>query len=277
MNATSSLPFFARNEFLIRRWHSLTGLVPIGAYLIAHLSVNASLLSGPSVFQKYVYQIHGLEDSLLFVEWAFIFLPILFHGSIGIMIWLGGLSNTGQYRYCSNLRYTLQRVTGLIAFVFIIWHVFHLHGWFHCPWWLNHVAGPLGGYNFRPFNAASTLGAAMSNLFVQVLYAIGVLSCVYHFANGLWTMGMTWGVWTSPAAQRRASWVCGTFGVLLAIIGMAALVGAATVDCLRAKTDEDRMYRVRVEAGEIKPNPHKRSPQKTAEATITHLRDAAGE
>ena len=275
MNANPSLSFFARNEFLIRRWHSLTGLVPIGAYLVAHLSVNASLLSGPSVFQRNVYQIHGLEDSLLFVEWAFIFLPILFHGIIGIVIWLGGLSNTGQYPYCSNIRYTLQRVTGLIAFAFIIWHVFHLHGWFHSEWWLKNVAGPLGGYNFRPFNAASTLGVAMSSLLIQGLYAIGVLSCVYHLANGLWTMGITWGVWTSPAAQRRATWVCGTFGVLLAAVGMAALVGASTVDVKKARAIEDRMYEVRVEAGEIKPNPHKRSaPEKAA---VTHLRDTAGE
>ena len=274
MNATPSLSFLARNVFLIRRWHSLTGLVPIGAYLVAHLSVNASLLSGPSVFQKNVYQIHSLEDSLIFVEWAFIFLPILFHGIIGIMIWLGGLSNTGQYPYCSNIRYMLQRVTGLIAFVFIIWHVFHLHGWFHSEWWLNNVARPLGGYNFRPFNAASTLGAAMSNVFVQVLYAIGVLSCVYHLANGLWTMGITWGVWTSPAAQRRATWVCGTFGVLLAMVGMAALVGASTVDRAKARTIEDRMYAVRLDAGEVKPDPHKRSaPEKAAGAAVQHFGD----
>jgi succinate dehydrogenase / fumarate reductase, cytochrome b subunit len=259
VNATPSSSFFARNEFLIRRWHSLTGLIPIGAYLVVHLSVNASLLSGPSVFQKNVYQIHGLEDALTFVEWALIFLPILFHGLIGAMIWSRGLSNTGQYPYCSNYRYLLQRATGLIAFAFILWHVFHLHGWFHGDLWLNIVARPLGGSQFRPFNAASTLGAALRNPFVQALYAIGMLSCVYHLANGLWAMGITWGVWTSPAAQRRASRVCGTFGLLLAIVGLAALVGAATVKIDQAQVIENQMYAARLETGDIKPNPHKRS------------------
>jgi succinate dehydrogenase / fumarate reductase cytochrome b subunit len=259
VNATPSLSFFTRNEFLIRRWHSLTGLIPIGAYLVVHLAVNASLLSGPSVFQKNVYQIHGMEDALVVLEWAFIFLPILFHGIIGVAIWWSGVSNVSRYPYCANFRYSLQRITGLIALVFIVWHVFHLHGWFHADWWTSNVVGPLGGAKFRPFNAASTLAAALRSPLVQVLYAIGMLSSVYHFANGLWTMGITWGVWTSPAAQRRAARVCGVFGVVLALVGLAALVGPSTVDPQQARTIEDRMYEARVNAGEIKPNADKRS------------------
>lgn len=268
MSPNPSPSFLGRHEFLLRRLHSLTGLIPIGAYLMVHLTVNASLLGGPTSFQKNVYQIHGLEDALVVVEWAFIFLPILFHGLFGIMIVWSGVQNTGQYAYCSNVRYALQRATGLLAFAFVIWHVFHLHGWFHGQWWLENVAQPLQGANFRPFNAASTLGLAMKNLVVQVLYAAGVLSCVYHLANGIWTMGITWGVWTSAAAQRRASWVCGLFGAGLATIGMAALVGASTVDIEKARAAEGQMYEVRVSSGEIKPNQHKRSepaPQATGQ------------
>ena len=55
---------------------------------------------------------------------------------------------------------------------------------------------------------------ALRSVVVQVFYVIGVLACVYHLCNGLWTMGITWGVWTSPAAQRRATYVCAAFGVL---------------------------------------------------------------
>lgn len=257
MNAAPSTSFFGRHEFLLRRWHSVTGLIPIGAYMVVHLLVNASLLTGPTTFQKNVYQIHGLEDFLIVVEWAFIFLPIFFHGILGVMIIRGGLPNTKLYPYVSNVRYTLQRATGLVAFVFIVLHVFHLHGWFHSDVWLENVARPLHGSQFRPFNAASTLGAALQSGVIQVLYAVGLLCCVYHFANGLWTMGITWGVWTAPAAQRRASWVCGLVGVALAGVGLTALVAAARVDLEQARQDEVRMYRARVTAGDIKPNPHK--------------------
>jgi len=222
--------------------------------MIVHLVVNASVLTGASTFQKNVYQIHSLEDALLLVEWAFIFLPILFHAVLGVVIVFGGLWNLGSYPRDANVRYVLQRATGIIAFAFIVWHVFHLHGWFHFDLWLKYVAGPFGGANFKPFSAASTLGEAMSSLTVQVLYAVGVLSCVFHLANGLWTMGITWGLWISPAAQKRALRICASFGVLLAIVGMSALFGAANVRVEDAKFLEKRMYDARIESGDIKEN-----------------------
>ena len=83
--------FLVRHEFLIRRLHSLSGLVPVCGLLCVHLLANASVLEGPAAFQKTVYQIHGLGDLLPVVEWTFIFIPILFHAIIGVVIIRGGL------------------------------------------------------------------------------------------------------------------------------------------------------------------------------------------
>lgn len=227
--------------------------------MTVHLMVNAGVLESPAMFQKTVFRIHSLGGLLPFVEWGFIFLPILFHAIIGVVIVVSGKTNTMSYRYTSNLRYTLQRVTGVLAFLFILWHVFHMHGWFHAESWLA-FAEPLGGHQFRAYSAASTLGAAMGRSpIIPVLYAIGVLSCVYHLANGIWTMGITWGVWTSPAAQRRANWICGVAGLLLAVVGMSALYGAVTVDQAAAEEVEKGMYDEWVKMGEIPANPHKRA------------------
>jgi succinate dehydrogenase / fumarate reductase cytochrome b subunit len=146
----------------------------------------------------------------------------------------------------------------MIAFAFIVWHVFHMHGWIHSDWWITGVAPRFDGAMFRPYNAASTAGAALQSGVVVALYVIGVLSCVYHLANGLWTMGITWGVWLTPAAQRRADYVCIGFGVILAAISMGALFGMRSVDQAEAKRMEDQMYRARVESGEITPDEHKR-------------------
>jgi len=60
---------------------------------------------------------------------------------------------------------------------------------------------------------------------MQAVYVVGVLACVYHLANGLWTFGITWGVWTAPRAQRWANVPCLLLGVFLAIVGMGALYG----------------------------------------------------
>ncbi len=256
---TTSQSFLARHEFLIRRLHSLSGLIPVGAFMTVHLTVNASVLNSAGTFQRAVYQIHSLGKLLPLVEWAFIFFPILFHGILGVAIIRGGLANAARYPYASNIRYTLQRASGLIALVFIIWHVFHMHGWFHFEGWLENVVLPLGGAQFKPFNAASTLGAAMQGFVIPVVYAIGLIACVYHLANGLWTMGITWGLWTSPAAQRRASWICSAVGLGLLAISMSALYGAVTVDAARAVIVEDAMYEAKTESGEIEPNSDKRT------------------
>lgn len=225
-----------------------------------HLLTNSSILASSQKFQSLVYQIHSLGPALPFIEWGFIFLPLIFHAVIGVMIVRGGMPNTSNYSYSGNIRYTLQRASGMVAFVFIFWHVFHMHGWFHSDWWVEGVAKPLGGANFKPYSAGSTAGTALGNPIVTLLYAIGVLSCVFHLANGLWTMGITWGIWVSPAAQKRANWVAIAFGVGLSFVSMGALTGFATMDddaIEEAKRVEKIMYDEKVRLGDVEAGSHK--------------------
>jgi succinate dehydrogenase / fumarate reductase cytochrome b subunit len=230
VESPSELSFFTRNEFLIRRLHSLTGLIPVGAYMCVHLLTNASVLAGAASFQDSVDKIHSLGPALPLVEWTFIFLPIIFHAIVGVVIIRSGQSNLSSYQYQGNVRYTLQRATAWIALLFIFWHVFHMHGWIHADWWKTSVAEKLNGANFDWQHATSTAAKALAEPFAKIAYAIGVLSCVYHLANGLWTMGITWGVWTTPEAQRRANYLCGGFGLFMAVVGMSALYGVASAD-----------------------------------------------
>lgn len=277
---SSPQSFLARHDFLIRRLHSLSGLIPVGAYMVVHLVANASVLESPATFQKNVYTIHSLGSLLPLVEWGGIFIPILFHAIIGMVIITGGMPNSTQYRYAANYRYVLQRATGMIAFAFIMVHVFHMHGWFHADIWLEKVAQPLGGAQFKAYNAASTAGLALQNLGWVALYLVGILSCVYHLANGIWTMGITWGVWTSPAAQARASMVCTAFGLLLAVVSVGALFGMRNVghgEALQeAQQAEDQMYQHKLESGELAPNEHKRAqPPETAEEELAAAKENA--
>ncbi len=228
-------PFLERHQFLIYRLFSLSGLLPVGAFLVVHLLTNASVLAGPGVFQSRVDLIHSLGPLLPVVEWAFIFLPMIFHASVGIAIIAGGLPNVGSYTYSGNIRYTLQRVTGMIAFAFIIWHIWQLHA----------MGKPLGGGAFDPHHAASTASEALRPMVVAVLYSIGVLSAVYHFSNGLWSLGITWGIWTSPAAMQRANWLSIAVGVALGAAGLGGLGGMRAVDVEEAKVIESRMAEAR--------------------------------
>ena len=60
---SASEAFFIKHEFFIRRLHSLLGIVPLGLYMVVHLTTNASLLAGSETFQKAVYMIHGPVSS----------------------------------------------------------------------------------------------------------------------------------------------------------------------------------------------------------------------
>ncbi len=261
-------PFLVRNEFALRRIHSLTGLIPVGAYMVVHLATNASILNGAGTYQQAVNQIHSLGAVLPVVEWAFIFLPILFHAIYGIAIIRSGLPNHGSYPTSSNIRYTLQRATGLIAFLFIMWHVFHMHGWIHNETWREFIK-PLGA-QFAPFNAATTAIAAMQqSILVRAAYFVGIVACVFHLANGIWTMGITWGFWTNPEAQRRANYIAGGVGATIMLIGLAAWAGFALKtdkdsDEFRAMRKlEDKILDSRIESGQVDKHDaeHKRAPK----------------
>jgi succinate dehydrogenase / fumarate reductase cytochrome b subunit len=230
-----SQSFFARHQFLIYRLFSLAGLMPVGAFLVVHLLTNASVLAGAGVFQSRVDMIHSLGPLLVPIEWAFIFLPMLFHAVVGFVIIANGMPNVGSYSYVGNVRYTLQRATGMIAFVFIIWHITQLH-------WMG---TPFGGGRFDPHHATSSAAVVLRPLLISILYAVGILSTVFHFSNGLWTLGITWGLWTSPAAMRRANWISIMIGVLLGAAGLGALGGMRNVDVEQAKAIENRMEDVK--------------------------------
>ena len=206
-------------HFLITRLHSLTGLVPIGAYLIIHLATNARIWI-PGDYQKAVDQIHSLGPLLLPVEIVFIFLPLLFHSIIGFQIIFSGKANARYYPYRANIRYTLQRITGIIAFFFIVYHVLQLH-------WLGK---PLGGGKFDPHDAAGSARAAIQAAWwIAPVYAIGVLASVYHLANGIWTSLITWGITIRPKSQQVAGYVCAAFGIVLSLVGLGALNGFRTL------------------------------------------------
>ena len=227
--------FLGRHQFLLYRLFSLAGLIPVGAFVMVHLLTNASVLGGAAAFQSRVDLIHSLGPLLPAIEWLFIFLPMLFHAIMGFVIITTGMPNVGSYSYMGNVRYTLQRASGMIAFVFILWHITQLH-------WMG---APLGGGQFDPHHAASSAAVALKPVAITLMYAIGVIATVYHFANGLWSLGITWGLWTSPAAMQRANWLSLVVGLGLGAAGLGALGGMRSIDVEKAKEVETRMYKAR--------------------------------
>jgi len=233
------------NHFLLRRLHSLTGIVPIGVFLIVHLTTNSSILwgkfalrgehaelgvraGGVAYFWEEVRWINEQIPHLLLVEIA-LWGSIAFHSILGLVYAMSGKNNVSRYGYAGNKRYALQRLSGYVGILFIFYHVATLRwGWtFLVP----------GGVEWSHQASASTLAAALRGgetftpmgFVVSLFYFVGVSLLVFHFANGLWTAAITWGLTVSRTAQRRWGAVCAAIGVVLMGMAWASVIGFATL------------------------------------------------
>lgn len=207
-----------RHHFLLRRLHSLTGLV-FGGYLVVHLLVNAAIAQGGDHYQVQVDKIHSLPF-LPVVEWSFIYLPILYHTVYGTWIALTGQPNVTNYAYGKNWAYVLQRLSAIVIVLFMVFHILSLkYGLFG----LN--------LRFEPERALGTVGRHLDHgWLVWLVYPVGILASCFHLANGFWAAGITWGLTVSKQAQRRWGFVCAGLFALTFIAGMIALFAGASLN-----------------------------------------------
>jgi len=212
-------PAGMRRKFILRRMHSLSGVVPVGAFLVVHLWTNASALAGQPAFDAAVSRIH--ETPLLpLVEVLFIFLPLAFHAGYGVKLAFEGRPNAAAYPYARNWAYTLQRVTGIVALIFILYHLQELR----LPKLLGQLR-PEGFYPTLSLRLSSTIAGVP---WLAIGYLIGVGASVLHFANGLTTFVMSWGISGSRASQQRLGAAFALAGVFLFALGAATTIYFAT-------------------------------------------------
>lgn len=242
IDVESRIPFIARHHFLFRRLHSLTGLMPVGVFLCFHLFTNAQMAFG--TFQHEVEWIHSLP-ALLFLEIFGLWLPIAFHTVLGVAYILSGERNTRSYPYGDNWRYALQRWTAWIAMVFIFWHVSTLRwGWtYGFEDKLAFVAlGPNGEPLAHPTTAMALQWGPLDGWLMMAFYILGTYASIYHFANGLWTSAITWGLTLTVKAQKQWGYVCLAVGLGLSLFAAIALYAARTYEPTEAERAAARAY-----------------------------------
>jgi succinate dehydrogenase / fumarate reductase cytochrome b subunit len=211
-----------RYHFLLRRLHSLTGIV-FGGYLVVHLIVNATIAQMGTHYQVQVNKIHDLPI-LWALEWGLIYLPILYHTVYGGYIVFTGQPNVDRYPYAKNWFYLMQRISAWVIVAFMIFHVFALkYGWFGQT------------LSFDPHRASGPIGRHMqSHWWVPgLVYPLGILASCYHLANGFWTAAITWGLTISAGAQKRWGYACAGLFALTFICGIVAMVSATRIDVPR--------------------------------------------
>lgn len=227
--ATIAPGLLDRHHFALRRLHSLTGIVPVGLFLINHLLANSTFFLGQGHFNHHIALIHSLPW-LLVIEVGFIFLPLLFHGALGVVITLQARNNPMRYPYADNWRFYFQRITAWITVAFVLVHLAHFRfaHWFALapPYSTGHDM-PGGFFLFTGDGFQAGLMGIPTWAWL-VIYAIGLAAAVYHFCNGIVTFCITWGLVIGVESRRRVSLAAGALGAVLMLWGLLSLVALGT-------------------------------------------------
>lgn len=185
-----------QSNYFLRRMHSLSGIFPVGIFLVFHLFANSVSIFNPSNYNGIINFLRSLPFVEL-VEWLAIFLPIIFHAAYGIVIYTTAKPNHFQYRHCANFRYVLQRLTGLVALVYIAFHIIQFKTVDNLDY--NYVAESLASYQM--IDALPTI-PLLNPFSIYWFYVIGLISTIYHFCNGIWSFCITWGITVGSKSQN---------------------------------------------------------------------------
>ena len=202
--------------FILRKLHQLSGIVPLGLFLLEHFYTNSKALDGAKHFNDAVQDLQSIPY-ILFIEIGGIFIPLIYHAVYGLVITAEARPNNLNYPYPRNWFYLIQRITGVILFFFITFHV------------LNFRFGMIPGLNTisvaeHPEEAFRIVSREFSMIPIFIVYMIGITATVWHLANGIWLFLVDWGITIGERAQRLAGYACIGFGVVLLLVGVNAAV-----------------------------------------------------
>lgn len=203
----------------MRRLHSLSGVVPLGAFLVLHLWTATQALLGRERFEDAVLESNARAFGTVF-EFALVWLPLLFHAGYGVALTFRSQVNVQRYPYGKNWGYVMQRVSGLVAMCFV---GFHLYQYRWQRW-----NGKLTEADFYGELCASLSSTHAGVPWMALAYLVGSAAVIFHFAYGLHGFCFSWGITTTRAGTRLSSAVFGSFGVVLFALAAAVVIFFAT-------------------------------------------------
>jgi len=198
----------ADRQFWVRRLHSLSGILPIGGFLAFHLFENYQATRGADAYNEMTHKLQTLPFAVA-AEILIIAVPLLFHGIYGLFVTGTASPNPISNRYFRNFMYTLQRVTGVIVFAFILFH-----------YWTTRLVQLT---DHESLNLFSQVQAAVENPWIYAFYIAGILSATFHLANGIWSFSIVWGITVGPQAQRRMLYISFAVFIALSFLGVRSI------------------------------------------------------
>jgi succinate dehydrogenase/fumarate reductase cytochrome b subunit (b558 family) len=205
---------------LVRRLFSLSGVLPLGVFLLAHLALNARALRGDAAFTSAVHAVHRIP-ALVLLEWLLVFAPLVLHATVGLWLVVTRRSLAEPSPYPHALRIAV-RATGVAAIAFLALHLPELR--FRTP------GARLGGDELGTVLVADLSSTWHGVPWRGAAYLVGTACVTFHFAAGLWAFFVTTRAGQSARARKWSGWGAGAIGaatwVMLANIVVFRATGA---------------------------------------------------
>lgn len=195
-------------SFYLKRLMSITGMLPVGGFLLQHLFSNSYIFISVKAFNEHSEFLTSLPMVVL-LELGMIYFPILLHAVLGIAIIYKGENNFVSYGKFRNWLFFFQRLTGLLALVFIATHSY-----------TTRISSFLAGKEIT----AAVMSTTLKQPFWFWFYLVGVLSVCFHFSNGLWSFLVTWGITVGKKAQQMSSALTMGVFVVMSLWSVAILL-----------------------------------------------------
>jgi succinate dehydrogenase / fumarate reductase cytochrome b subunit len=205
----------SREDYVMHRIHSITGVLPVGYYMVQHLALNTFSIASPEKFNAVIEFFEGMpKHFLLAMEIAMIWVPLAFHAVYGLLIISRAENNyfTTKYKWSQNRMFFLQLLSGVAIFFFLIYHVISTTV-------LKYLSGSAEGIKYDAW------AAKLHNPLLLLIYMVGILSASYHLGYGLWNFCIRWGITVTEAAQQRIQKISGVVFVAVTLMGWVALTG----------------------------------------------------
>ena len=196
------------NSFYLKRLMSITGMLPVGGFLLQHLFSNSYIFTSDHAFNEHSEFLTSLPLVYL-IEGGMIYLPILLHAVFGLAIIYKGQNNFTSYGKFRNWMFFFQRLTGFIALGFIATHSYS-----------TRISSVIHGTEM----SAAVMRQTLAQPFWFWFYLVGILSAVFHFSNGLWSFLITWGITIGKKAQQMTSAISMGLFVVMALWSVSILL-----------------------------------------------------
>lgn len=207
----------SKESYFWHKLHSLTGVVPVGFYVLQHLTLNSFSIAGPDQYNRVSEFFYSLPKHILLgLEIVVVLIPLIFHSVYGLFITNRAKPNYigTNYGWSQNRMYWLQRVSGIFLFVFLIFHVLTTTG----------KVKLADDHTVVDYGAMQIMFQSYFGLLLA-FYALGVLAASYHLSYGIWNFCVRWGITISDQAQVRVQRFSFWMFIVTTGLGLAALGG----------------------------------------------------